>query len=134
MVDKKHPISQALGIANDESEQDNVISLSLPANNEAEVDFKTARDNTHELLDDAMGAVKELLQIAAYSQDHESYQSLALLMKTAAQLNRDLVGLAFKKEVLTQGSTSVSGPTTINSNNTLVCTSSQLQEMLEKKD
>ena len=30
MVDKKHPISQALGIANDESEQDNVISLSPP--------------------------------------------------------------------------------------------------------
>ena len=132
MVDKKHPISQALGIANDKSEQDNVISLSLPANNEAEVDFKTARDNTHELLDDAMGAVKELLQIAAYSQDHESYQSLALLMKTAAQLNRDLVGLAFKKEVLMQGS-HIAGPTTINSKNTLVCTSAEIQEMLEKK-
>ena len=40
MVDKKHPISQALGIANDESEQDNVISLSPPADNEAEIDFK----------------------------------------------------------------------------------------------
>ena len=79
-----------------------------------------------------MGAVKELFQIAAYQQDHESYQSLALLMKTAAQLNRDLVGLAFKKEVLMQGS-HIAGPTTINSKNTLVCTSAEIQEMLEKK-
>ena len=134
MVDKKHPISQALGIANDKSEQDNVISLSPPEKNEVELDFKAARDNTYELLSGAMGSVQELLQIASYSQDHEAYQSLALLMKTAAQLNRDLVGLAFKKEVLTQGSTSVSGPTTINSRNTLVCTSAEIQEMLEKKD
>ena len=56
-------------------------------------------------------------------------QSLALLMKTAAQLNRDLVSLAFKKEVLTQGA----GPTTINSKNTLVMTTAEAMELLEKK-
>ena len=130
MVDKKHPISQALGIANDKSEQDNVISLSPPADNEAEIDFKTARNNTHELLDDAMGAVKELVQIASYSADHEAFSSLALLMRTAAMLNRDLVNLNFKRDVLTQGTRT----TTINSRNTLVMTTAEAMAMLEKKD
>ena len=58
-----------------ESEQDNVISLSLPAKMKSRLILKPARDNTYELLSGAMGAVQELLQIASYSQDHEALSS-----------------------------------------------------------
>ena len=66
----------------------------LPAQEEMVEDFEVVRDNTKNLIKDAMVAVNELMQIAGYSQDHKVIRLLALLMKTALQANRDLVDLA----------------------------------------
>ena len=101
----------------------------LPVQEEMVEDFEVVRDNTKNLIKDAMVAVSELMQIAGYSQDHESYASLALLMKTALQANRDLVNLQFKRSAMMQGA----GPTTINSKNTLVMTTAEAMDMIERK-
>ena len=127
-----HPISKALGIADEDDTMVPNPAPNLPAQEEMIEDFEVVRDNTHTIIKDAMGAINELVQIASYSQDHEAYSSLALLMKTALQANRDLCNLQFKRSAMTQGTQGA--PTTINSKNTLVCTSAQIQEMLDKKN
>ena len=126
-----HPISKALGIA--DLEDDTMIpnpTPNLPAQEDMVEDFETVRNNTNSLIRDGMSAVQELVQIASYSQDHEAYSSLALLMKTTLQANRDLVNLQFKRNVMLQGA---GGSTTINSKNTLVMTTAEAMELLEKK-
>jgi hypothetical protein len=125
-----HPISKALGIADEDDTMIPSPTPNLPAQEEMVEDFETVRHNTNSLIKDSMGAVQELVQIASYSQDHEAYQSLALLMKTALQANRDLVNLQFKRNVMLQGA---GGPTTINSKNTIVMTTAEAMEMIEKK-
>jgi hypothetical protein len=69
-----------------------------------------------------------LVQIATYSQDHESYASLALLIKTTASLGRDLVNMHNKKPY----SSPKEQPQQVT-NNTLVLTTAEIQAMLEKK-
>lgn len=124
-----HPISRALGIADEDDTMIPNPTPNLPAQEEMVEDFEVVRDNTKNLIKDAMVAVNELMQIAGYSQDHELYASLALLMKTALQANRDLVNLQFKRSAINQGA----GPTTINSKNTLVMTTAEAMEMIERK-
>jgi len=126
-----HPISKALGIADEDDTMVPRPTPNLPAQEDMIEDFETVRVNTHTIIKDGMNAVQELVQIASYSQDHEAYQSLALLMKTALQANRDLVNLQFKRNAMLQGIPN--GSTTINSKNTLVMTTAEAMEMLEKK-
>jgi hypothetical protein len=126
-------ISNALGI---EVYDPTIEDKNLPATieqvpegmTEAEVDFDKVRSNTYELLDDAMCAVKELVDISSRSQDHESYSSLATLIKTVSALNNDLLVLQEKKKKLL--SNEKDSDKNVTNNNTLVLTTAEFQKML----
>lgn len=115
--DKKLPAAKKYGALIDQQGIDKT---------DADHDFDRARRNTHELLDDAMEAVKGLAQLSTASQDPEHYASLASLIRAAAGLNRDLITMHKKTDTQQQQ------PVQVTTNN-LTLTTAQLQELIEGK-
>lgn len=130
-------ISDALGISD--------VGLYTPSNErlpviieqppegmtDADVDFNKVRSSTYELIDGATQAFRELLDISTRSQDHESYASLAALVKTVAGLNKDLIAMHEKKNKPLNGG---GADETSVTNNNLILTTAQLQELLDRNN
>jgi hypothetical protein len=115
------PIGEALGV-------DVSTEASIALVPEASEDEKVVRQNLYELIETAKEAVGDLSRIAQASQDNESYSSLASLLRTAGQLNKNLldVGNSFAYRTTRLQKPSIT-------NQTLVLTTTELQRLLENK-
>jgi N-formylglutamate amidohydrolase len=64
-------------------------------------DLKLARSNIRELLQKSDGAIDNLLKVAEESEHPRAYEVAATLIKTMADLNKDLIDIQKKRKELT---------------------------------
>jgi len=78
-----------------------VIDTSAQANNTVSDDASAARTNIRTLLSQGSTAVTELLVLAKQSNSPRSYEVLATLLKTMADINHDLMDVHKTEQALT---------------------------------
>ena len=93
-------------------------------------DFEFARNNMIEVIEKSKDALDGILDVAQMSQHPRGYEVAATLIKTIADINKDLLELSKKKKEL---SGNVETPKTVN-NNLFVGSTSELLKMLKNKD
>lgn len=101
-------------------EQENV-----PSDPTVENDFTYIRKNLYDVIGTGQDALASLVQIAEQSQHPRAYEVLAILMKTIAETNKDLLEMQKKKQDLV-GSTTQKSSTV----NNLILTTAELQRMI----
>jgi len=98
---------------------DNQITEVIPAipieeiDANVESDFNYARSNIRNLIRQGSGAVDGILRIADASEHPRAFEVAANLIKTMAEMNKDLLDIQKKKQELT-GSSPQKGDTNIN--------------------
>lgn len=122
------PIGKALNLPaldNISKTVDTIIDNVL--NDSAKEDFKKARANIHELIDNGKDAMDKLAQIADSSQHPRAYEVLSKLMETMLQANRDLMELQTKVREIDAVDRPINNAKTIN-NNLFVGSTAELRE------
>lgn len=80
---------------------------------EIESDFNFARSNIRNLIRQGNGAIDNILQVAAASEHPRAYEVASNLIKTMADMNKDLLDIQKKKQELT-GKAPEAQTTTVN--------------------
>jgi len=94
-------------------------------------DFNYARGNMINIIEKGNEALNGILNVADMSQHPRSYEVAANLIKTMAEVNKDLLDLSKKKNELEQSDGSK--PTTVN-NNLFVGSTAELQKLLKQSN
>ena len=120
---------------------DIVISKQDDDDGELERDITYARENLYQAVNSGSEALEEMLELAKSSEHPRAFEVVATLMKTVADVSKDLVTLAEKKDTLKNGERKPKdekseGHTT--NNNLYVGSTAELQAAIEamnkKKD
>lgn len=72
--------------------------------NEAQEDFAFARSNIRNLIRQGTGAVDNILEVARESEHPRAYEVVSTLIKTMADMNKDLIEIQKKKKEMIGGS------------------------------
>lgn len=115
-------ISKTLGLTPLESIEPEVQEIP-----QIESDYEYARGNMINVIEKGQEALSGILEVAAMSQHPRSYEVAASLIKTMADVNKDLLDLTKKKMDI---SGELGQPKTIN-NNLFVGSTAELQRMLK---
>lgn len=95
-------LSQIFDIEPIKIEQTNTEIVEVQTNiiheDELESDFGIARNNIKNLLSKGDSAIDNLIKVAEESEHPRAYEVVATLMKTMADLNKDLLDLRKKKQ------------------------------------
>jgi len=113
------PALQSLGLSPIEGDFIPMESVFQPPSlvpPEAEQDFQLARGNLQEIIEKGKKAFDELASISTLSQRPSSYETLALLLSTIVDANKDLIDLHLKiKQVAgSEAARTAQGSTTNN--------------------
>lgn len=120
MKDNFDPIADALEMdSNNLVKRETIVSYD---NDNDNLDEELVRNNLKSLMNTANEAIDDLAKIAHSSQDHESYSSLASLIRAADGLNKTLLNAGMYKREKTN-----------ITNNTLVLSTAELQKLIESK-
>jgi hypothetical protein len=84
----------------EESNTEIIEVVSQPSDNEIDDDFNLARNNLRQLLNKSDNAIDNLLKVAEESEHPRAYEVAATLIKTMADLNKDLLDIRKKKNDL----------------------------------
>jgi hypothetical protein len=84
----------------EESNTEIIEVVSQPSDNEIDDDFNLARNNLKQLLNKSDTAIDNLLKVAEESEHPRAYEVAATLIKTMADLNKDLLDIRKKKNDL----------------------------------
>jgi hypothetical protein len=74
--------------------------------NEAQEDFAFARSNIRNLIRQGTGAVDNILEVARESEHPRAYEVVSTLIKTMAEMNKDLIDIQKKKKEMIGGTSS----------------------------
>ena len=74
------------------------VETNIISEDELESDFGIARNNIKNLLSKGDSAIDNLIKVAEESEHPRAYEVVATLMKTMADLNKDLLDLRKKKQ------------------------------------
>lgn len=99
-----------------EEQENNQVIPAVPVvetNNEIESDFNFARSNIRDLIRRGNGAIDNILQVAAASEHPRAFEVASNLIKTMADMNKDLLDIQKKKQELT-GKAPETQTTTVN--------------------
>jgi hypothetical protein len=119
-------ISTALGLEPLVTKQEpDVIEIQ-----QVDSDFEYARTNLINVIEKGQEALNGILDVAAMSQHPRGYEVAATLIKTMADVNKDLLELSKRKKEL---SGNLKAPSTVN-NNLFVGSTAELQKILKKQD
>ena len=102
-------------------------------NKDLESDFGLARENIKSLLRKGDGAIDNLLKVAEESEHPRAYEVAANLIKTMADLNKDLLDIRKKKQDL-DGKPVVENTTTNIDKAVFVGSTTDLVKMLKNKN
>lgn len=105
----------------------------LDSNQDLEADFNVARTNIKELLRKSDGAIDELLKVANESEHPRAYEVAATLIKTMADLNKDLLDIRKKKNDI-GGKPTVENNTNIDKAVFIGSTSDLIKILKDKKE
>lgn len=93
-------------------------------------DFEFARSNLIDVIEKSKDALDGILNVASMSQHPRSYEVAATLIKTMAEVNKDLLELSKRKNELTGN---LKPPSTVN-NNLFVGSTAELQKFLKNQN
>ena len=116
-------ISNALGLTHID-----VTDVEVKEIPQIESDYEYARSNLINIIEKGNDALTGILDVAGLSQHPRSYEVAANLIKTMAEVNKDLLDLTKKKMDMTG---EIGTPKTIN-NNLFVGSTAELQKLLKK--
>lgn len=94
---------------------------------QVESDYEYARGNLINVIEKGNEALNGILEVAGMSQHPRSYEVAATLIKTMAEVNKDLLDLTKKKMDI---SGEIGQPKTIN-NNLFVGSTAELQKLIK---
>lgn len=77
-----------------------IIVQDAPLEEADSYDMETARQNMHHLLQKGDYALSEMIEVAKLKQEARSFEVVATLIKTLAEVNKDLILLQEKKKQL----------------------------------
>ena len=106
------------------SSQELVVIDQTP--DQIEQDFDFVRNNLRNILTTGVDSLEEISAVAATSQHPRAYEVVASMIKTLADVNKDLLSIQKTKKEL-KGE---SAPTTVN-NNLFVSTTAELNKRIE---
>lgn len=119
-------IAKALDMTPLEVTESNLERIEAPHND----DFEYARGNMISIIEKGQEALNGILDVAGMSQHPRGYEVAATLIKTMADVNKDLLSLSKTKKELDGGNDSAK---TIN-NNLFVGSTAELQKFLKQQD
>lgn len=103
-----------------------------PKDAQLENDFEYARRNLYDIIEKGSQALDGIMDVADQSQHPRSYEVAANLIKTMADVNKDLLELAKKKrELMPKEDEDKPAPGKVT-NNLFVGSTAELQAMLKK--
>lgn len=120
-------------IPKEESNKEIVTVEVIDTEQDLESDFNVARTNIKELLRKSDGAIDELLKVANESEHPRAYEVAATLIKTMADLNKDLLDIRKKKNDI-GGKPTVENNTNIDKAVFFGSTSDLIKMLKDKKE
>jgi hypothetical protein len=78
--------------------------VEAPQNDDAEADFAFARKNVKDLIKQGSAAVGNILEVAKASEHPRAYEVAATMLKTMADMNKDLLDMQKKRQDLNPAS------------------------------
>ncbi len=134
--DDNNPINRALNLG--PSEPSNNYSKAISTivntarNDSAEEDFKFARANIREVVENGKGAIEELSSVAQQTQEPRAYEVLAKLMDSVIEANKQLLEMQEKIRKIDRADMPVDAEARKNvTNNLFVGSTAELQKMIE---
>ena len=98
----------------------------IKTNDEAENDFKYARENLYNAISVGEEAMSEMLEVAKQSQHPRAYEVLSGMLATVASINKDLIDIQKKKKEFFAEKEKVNNIT----NNLFVGSTAELQKFI----
>lgn len=95
-----------------------------------DTDYRYARENLYDLIENGSHALHELVEIAKASEHPRAFEVVASLMKTLTDANKDLLDIQTKVKKLKQEDGVPSGPNSVT-NALFVGSTAELQNMLK---
>lgn len=120
-------ISKSLDITFSGATADLVVVI--PKTIGIENDFDYARDNIKSLIDNGSDAIDEIIKIAKAGDNPRAFEVVSLLLKTVADMNKDLIDLYQKTKIAKKEDVTVNNTT---NNSIFVGSTSQLQDLINK--
>lgn len=93
-----------------------------------DIDFSMARNNMKELIGNGMNALDGIMKVAEASDAPRAYEVAALLIKTIADVNKDLIGMHEKNANIQKEKI-----TNITNNSIYVGSTTDLQNLINKE-
>ena len=128
-------LNEVLGIAEDVTYENEVpkkpnTQLTVPEDNDPEIDFETGRKNLYNLLDKGNEAIDGILNLAKEGEHPRAYEVAGQLIKTVSEVSQNLLDLQDKlKKVKEVPNTAPKNVT----NALFVGSTTELQKMLKEK-
>ena len=105
----------------------------LNLSNDAEEDYKLARENLKSLLNKSDEALDHMMQVAAEAEHPRAFEVLAGMFKTSADMTTQLIDLQKKRHELDKLNNEPTETSGVTNNNLFVGSTAELQKMLAKK-
>jgi len=94
-----------------------------------DLDFQYAKDNIKMLIANGSDAIEEILKVAKAGDSPRAYEVVSQLLKTVADMNKDLLDLHQKAKTVKKETVSVKNTT---NNSIYVGSTSELQDLINK--
>jgi hypothetical protein len=106
---------------------------------DSEEDYEFARSHIKKLIDTTDEAIGTLHNLATDAEHPRAFEVLSAMIKTAADMNNQLLGLAKDRKKIVQepvpgAQPSTAGGTNVTNNSIFVGTTSELQKFLKSRD
>lgn len=92
-------------------------------------DFDYARENIKQLISNGSDAIDEIIKIAKAGDNPRAFEVVSLLLKTVADMNKDLIDLYQKTKVVKKEETTINNTT---NQSIFVGSTSELQDLINK--
>lgn len=126
---ENNPISNALGIPFEtEKKEIQQKELSVGEKN-LDKDFEYAKDNIKLLISNGTDAIEEILKVAKAGDSPRAYEVVSQLLKTVADMNKDLLELHQRAKHVKKETVNVKNTT---NNSIYVGSTSELQDLINK--
>jgi len=120
-------ISKSLGLSFSGSTGD-IVAVSSK-NLGIENDFDYARENIKSLINNGSDAIDEIIKIAKAGDNPRAFEVVSLLLKTVADMNKDLIDLYQKTKIAKKEETTINNTT---NQSIFVGSTSELQDLINK--
>lgn len=122
-------ISKSLGINFSSPTETKKIVVDAKVEKNLDVDFEYAKDNIKMLISSGTDAIDEILKVAKAGDSPRAYEVVSQLLKTVADMNKDLLDLHQKAKTVKKETTNVKNTT---NNSIYVGSTSDLQDLINK--